>query len=45
VRTWYDEHGGGLLVEQPALCDTIILDFLTTWPVRTMAPIRRAQSG
>jgi pimeloyl-ACP methyl ester carboxylesterase len=32
----------GLLVEKPALCNTIILDFLTTEPVRTMAPIRRA---
>jgi pimeloyl-ACP methyl ester carboxylesterase len=32
----------GLLVEKPALCNTIILDFLTTDPVDTMAPIRRA---
>jgi pimeloyl-ACP methyl ester carboxylesterase len=32
----------GLLVEKPTLCNTIILDFLITEPVRTMAPIRRA---
>jgi pimeloyl-ACP methyl ester carboxylesterase len=32
----------GLLVEKPALCNTIIVDFLTTDPVPTMAPIRRA---
>jgi hypothetical protein len=32
----------GLLVEKPALCNTIIVEFLTTDPVRTMAPIRRA---
>jgi pimeloyl-ACP methyl ester carboxylesterase len=32
----------GLLVEKPTLCNTIIVDFLTTDPVRTMAPIRRA---
>ena len=32
----------GLLVEKPELCNTIIVDFLTTDPVRTMAPIRRA---
>jgi pimeloyl-ACP methyl ester carboxylesterase len=32
----------GLLVEKPTLCNTIIVDFLTTAPVRTMAPIRRA---
>jgi hypothetical protein len=33
----------GLLVEKPALCNTIILDFLANDPVRTLAPIRRAQ--
>jgi pimeloyl-ACP methyl ester carboxylesterase len=32
----------GLLVEKPALCNTIICDFLATAPVRTIAPIRRA---
>jgi pimeloyl-ACP methyl ester carboxylesterase len=32
----------GLLVEKPALCNTIIIDFLTKDPVPTMAPIRRA---
>ena len=32
----------GLLVEKPALCNAMILDFLGTDPVRTMAPIRRA---
>lgn len=32
----------GLLVEKPALCNQLILDFLTTDPVPTMAPIRRA---
>jgi len=32
----------GLLVEKPALCNTIIVEFLTTDPVTTMAPIRRA---
>jgi pimeloyl-ACP methyl ester carboxylesterase len=31
----------GLLVEKPELCNGVILDFLTTDPVRTMAPIRR----
>ena len=31
----------GLLVEKPALCNTVILNFLTTAPVPTMAPIRR----
>jgi hypothetical protein len=30
-----------LLVEKPALCNTIIVDFLATDPVPTMAPIRR----
>jgi pimeloyl-ACP methyl ester carboxylesterase len=32
----------GLLVEKPTLCNTIMIDFLTTDPVPTMAPIRRA---
>jgi pimeloyl-ACP methyl ester carboxylesterase len=35
----------GLLVEKPDLCNRIILDFLTTDPVPTMAPIRRAPSS
>jgi pimeloyl-ACP methyl ester carboxylesterase len=32
-----------LLQEKPALCNTIIVDFLTTQPVPTVAPIRRAE--
>jgi pimeloyl-ACP methyl ester carboxylesterase len=32
----------GLLVEKPALCDTIVLEFLSNEPVQTLAPIRRA---
>jgi pimeloyl-ACP methyl ester carboxylesterase len=32
----------GLLVEKPALCNRLILDFLTTEPVPTLAPVRRA---
>ena len=32
----------GLLVEKPALCNSIMIDFLTQDPVPTMAPIRRA---
>jgi pimeloyl-ACP methyl ester carboxylesterase len=32
----------GLLVEKPALCNAIVLDFLTKDPVPQMAPIRRA---
>ena len=32
----------GLLVEKPTLCNRVILDFLTTDPVPTMAPRRRA---
>jgi pimeloyl-ACP methyl ester carboxylesterase len=32
----------GLLVEKPELCNTMILDFLMSDPVRQMAPIRRA---
>jgi pimeloyl-ACP methyl ester carboxylesterase len=31
-----------LIQEKPALCNTIIVDFLTTEPVPTVAPIRRA---
>ncbi|WP_427915651.1 alpha/beta fold hydrolase [Rhodococcus sp. KRD162] len=31
----------GLLVEKPALCNAILLDFLTHDPVQTFAPIRR----
>lgn len=31
----------GLLHEKPALCNAIILDFLTSGPVETYAPIRR----
>jgi pimeloyl-ACP methyl ester carboxylesterase len=32
----------GLLHEKPALCNTIVVDFLTTDPVPTIAPVRRA---
>jgi len=32
----------GLLVEKPDLCNGVILEFLTTDPVPTLAPIRRA---
>jgi len=32
-----------LLQEKPMLCNTIIVDFLTTQPVPTVAPIRRAE--
>ena len=32
----------GLLVEKPALCNTMIVDFLAADPVPTIAPIRRA---
>jgi pimeloyl-ACP methyl ester carboxylesterase len=32
----------GLLHEKPALCNTIIVDFLTTDAVDTIAPVRRA---
>ncbi|MGH2834283.1 MAG: alpha/beta fold hydrolase [Solirubrobacteraceae bacterium] len=35
----------GLLVEKPTLCNTVIVDFLTTDPLPTMAPIRRAPSA
>jgi pimeloyl-ACP methyl ester carboxylesterase len=31
----------GLLVEKAELCNRLVLDFLTTAPVRTFAPIRR----
>jgi pimeloyl-ACP methyl ester carboxylesterase len=31
----------GLLVEKPDLCNRLIVDFLTTEPVQTLAPIRR----
>ena len=31
----------GLLVEKPTLCNGMILDFLSTEPVATLAPIRR----
>jgi len=34
-----------LLQEKPALCNAIILDFLTTEPVDKVAPIRRASAG
>jgi hypothetical protein len=29
-------------VEKPDLCNTMIVEFLTTDPVATLAPIRRA---
>jgi pimeloyl-ACP methyl ester carboxylesterase len=32
----------GLLVEKPDLCNAMMIDFLTTDPVPTIAPIRRA---
>jgi pimeloyl-ACP methyl ester carboxylesterase len=35
----------GLLVEKPSLCTTILVEFLTTEPVPTLAPIRRAGSA
>lgn len=34
----------GLLVEKPDLCNDVILRFLTTDPIATMAPIRRAST-
>lgn len=34
----------GLLVEKPELCNTMIVDFLTTDAVPTFAPIRRAST-
>jgi hypothetical protein len=50
VDTWYDEAGSGdpLVLLHPggagveALCNEVIVQFLTTDPVRLMAPIRRA---
>jgi pimeloyl-ACP methyl ester carboxylesterase len=35
----------GLLHERPALCNTIIVDFLSTDPVPTIAPVRRASAA
>jgi pimeloyl-ACP methyl ester carboxylesterase len=35
----------GLLHEKPELCNTILVDFLTTDPVPTMAPVRRASKS
>ena len=35
----------GLLYEKPALCNTMIVDFLTTDPVPTIAPVRRASGA
>ena len=35
----------GLLVEKPHLCNRIIIEFLTTDPVPTIAPIRRKRKG
>jgi pimeloyl-ACP methyl ester carboxylesterase len=35
----------GLLHEKPALCNRIIVDFLTTDPVPTIAPVRRASTA
>jgi pimeloyl-ACP methyl ester carboxylesterase len=32
----------GLMVEKPALINQLMVDFLTTDPIPTMAPIRRA---
>ncbi|HYZ02392.1 MAG TPA: alpha/beta hydrolase, partial [Candidatus Binatia bacterium] len=32
-----------LIQEKPALCNAIILDFLTNEPVQTVAPMRRAK--
>lgn len=34
----------GLLHEKPVLCNTMIVDFLTTDPVPTLAPVRRARA-
>ena len=33
----------GLMVEKPGLCGELITTFLTTDPVPTVAPIRRAR--
>jgi pimeloyl-ACP methyl ester carboxylesterase len=35
----------GLLHEKPVLCNTIIVDFLTTDPVPTIAPVRRTSGA
>lgn len=35
----------GLLHEKPALCNSIMVDFLTTDPVPPIAPVRRASAG
>jgi pimeloyl-ACP methyl ester carboxylesterase len=35
----------GLLVEKPALCNAVVVEFLSAEPVETLAPIRRAASG
>jgi pimeloyl-ACP methyl ester carboxylesterase len=35
----------GLLVEKPEICNRLILDFLTTEPVATFAPIRRRKAS
>jgi pimeloyl-ACP methyl ester carboxylesterase len=35
----------GLLHEKPALCNTIIVDFMTTDPVPTIAPVRRVSGA
>jgi hypothetical protein len=46
--TWYAEYGDGdltsyvLFMEKPALVTQLALDFLTTDPVPTIMPIRRA---
>jgi hypothetical protein len=51
VTIWWSEVMGGPSDytadhgEKPALCNTIIVDFVATEPVRTMAPIRRARAG
>jgi pimeloyl-ACP methyl ester carboxylesterase len=33
----------GLLVEKPAMCNSVIVEFLTNDPAPTIAPIRRAR--
>jgi pimeloyl-ACP methyl ester carboxylesterase len=35
----------GLLHEKPALCNAILVDFLTTGPVPTIAPVRRVDGA
>jgi pimeloyl-ACP methyl ester carboxylesterase len=35
----------GLLHEKPALCNRLIIDFLTTDPLSTIAPVRRASAA